>query len=217
MEELLSDIEPPRDQIFDDLAQDLRDGLIVPLLIGAAERGNGVTRLLKALRHEAPGIERTRERLGLAASGAPLAHIMRTIHTAHGGKLSIGRVIRGSFTDGDSVSNGAAEQRIAGVSRLMGSSSSKQEKISEGDTAAFGRLESFATGNSFVAGRPDTKTRLPALMASPPLPPVHAFAIGVKDRKEETRLAAALAKLIDEDPSLTFTQDQASGEMKLAG
>lgn len=217
MEELLGDIEPPRDQIFDDLAQDLRDGLVVPLLIGSAERGNGVTRLLKALRHEAPGVERTRERLNIATQGPALAHIMRSIHTAHGGKLSFARVLRGAFADGESVSNGQGEQRIAGISRLMGASSSKQEKIAEGDSAAFGRLESFATGDSFSDAKSAAKMTLPAIAGPQIAPPVHALAITVKDRKEETRLAAAMARLVDEDPSLSFTQDQASGELKLAG
>jgi len=64
MEELLSDIEPPRDRVFDDLARELRERQVVPALIGSAERGHGVTRLLKALRHEAPGLKETRARLG---------------------------------------------------------------------------------------------------------------------------------------------------------
>ena len=45
----------------------------------------------------------------------------------------------------------------------------------------------------------------------------HALALKVKDRKDEVRLAAAMQKLAEEDPSLTFVQDQASGEMKLFG
>ena len=69
MEELLTDIEPPRDQVFDDLTRDLREGLVAPVLIGSAEEGHGVTRLLKALRHETPGITRLRERLGVADEG----------------------------------------------------------------------------------------------------------------------------------------------------
>ena len=72
-------------------------------MIGATDRGNGVTRLLKALRHEVPGIERTCERLGISAEGPALAHVMRTIHTAHGGKLSLARVLRGSFADNTTV------------------------------------------------------------------------------------------------------------------
>jgi elongation factor G len=54
---MLDDIEPPRDKVFDDLVKELRDGLICPVLIGSATRTNGVLRLLKALRHEAPGVE----------------------------------------------------------------------------------------------------------------------------------------------------------------
>ena len=98
MEELLTDIEPPRDQMFDDLAQDLRTGLVVPLLIGSAERGNGVTRLLKALRHEAPGVAATRARLGVQRARArrwPASSARSTRRTAASSRLS--RVLRGSF------------------------------------------------------------------------------------------------------------------------
>ena len=42
--------------MFDDLARELREGHVVPLLMGSATAGHGVTRLLKVLRHEAPGI-----------------------------------------------------------------------------------------------------------------------------------------------------------------
>ena len=40
--------------VYDQLAKDLREDLIVPVLIGSAESSNGITRLWKALRHEAP-------------------------------------------------------------------------------------------------------------------------------------------------------------------
>lgn len=217
MEELLSDIEPPRDQIFDDLARELREGYAVPLLIGSADRGNGVTRLLKALRHEAPGIAETRRRIGVDEKGAPLAHVFRSIHTAHGGKLSVARVLRGQFSDGAVVSNGRGEARIAGISRIMGATSSRQETLGEGDCAAFGRLDPFVTGDSFVDARNAATMKLPALAMAAMPAPVHAFSLQIKDRKDEVRLTAAIAKLIDEDPSLAFTQDQKSGEMKLAG
>ena len=219
MEDLIGDIEPPRDKIFDDLARDLREGLLVPVLIGSAERGNGITRLLKALRHEAPGVAATRHRLGIADNGPPLAHTIRTIHTAHGGKLSLARVLRGSFSDGMTViSSQGAEERIAGLSRLMGATASKQPKAEEGDTLAFGRLESFATGDSFSEAKSAGSNPVkPAVAKVAPPPPVHTFALSVKDRKDEVRLTTALTKLIEEDPSLVFVQDQESGEMKLLG
>ena len=219
MEELIGDIEPPRDQIFDDLARELREGRVAPLLIGAAERGNGVTRLLKALRHESSGIEAMRARLGVAADGPPLAHIMRTIHTAHGGKLSLARVLRGGFADGGTVlTSRGVEERIAGLSRLMGGSSSKQGRIEAGDTAAFGRLDKAMTGDTFTdarAGAAAGVARAVPEVTAPP--PVHVFALTVKDRKDETRLALAMSKLVEEDPSLVYSQDQESSEIKLYG
>ena len=215
MEELISDIEPPRDQIFDDLTQDLRKGLVAPVLIGSAEGGHGVTRLLKALRHESPGVAQARARLDVSDSGAPLAHAVKTIHTAHGGKLTVARVLRGSFSDGGVVRSAKGEDRIAGLSRLTGLSGSKQGKAEEGDCIAFGRLDHVATGDTFG----DAKAGAPAAavaLATPPQP-AHALALAVKDRKDEVRLAAAMTKLIEEDPSLSFIHDQEAAELKLCG
>ncbi|MGO8739684.1 elongation factor G [Rhodoblastus sp.] len=215
MEELISDIEPPRDQIFDDLTHDLREGLVAPVLIGSAEAGHGVTRLLKAMRHEAPGISRLRDRLGLAGDGPALAHAIKTIHTAHGGKLSLARVLRGGFSDGAMVKSAKGEDRVSGLSRMMGLAGSKQGKVEEGDCIAFGRLDHVATGDTFG----DAKAGAPAaaFAAIAPPQPAHCIALHVKDRKDEVRLAAAIAKLADEDPSLSFVQDQEAGELRLFG
>ena len=192
MEQLISDIEPPRDRVFDDLAKELRDGHIVPLMIGSATAGHGVTRLLKALRHEAPGVTRSRGRLGVEATGPALAQVLRTVHTAHGGKLSLARVLRGSFPDGAAVvSSRGGEERIAGVARLTGAVTAKLAKAEEGDTVAFARLESFLTGDRFSDGKKPPE----AAVLPPPPPHTQAFAIVAKDRKDEVRLAAALAKL----------------------
>ena len=64
MEQLLEDIQPPRDKVFDDLTRELREGLVCPVLMGTATRANGVLRLLKALRHESPGIAETAQASG---------------------------------------------------------------------------------------------------------------------------------------------------------
>src|SRR6185295_17384655 len=93
--------DPPRDAVFDDLAADLRAGAITPVLIGTADKGNGVLRLLKAIRHDAPDLEATKARLGVKdTNGAALAQVMKTIHTSHGGKLSISRILSGTIVDG---------------------------------------------------------------------------------------------------------------------
>src|SRR6202007_1767070 len=67
MEQLLEDIPPPRDKGFHALTNELRDGIVCPVLIGNATRTNGVLRLMKALRHESPAIADTVKRIGLKA------------------------------------------------------------------------------------------------------------------------------------------------------
>jgi len=214
MEQLISDIEPPKDLVFDDLARELREGHVVPVLMGSATGGHGVTRLLKALRHESPGIAHTRKRLQIEDNGPALAQALRTIHTAHGGKLSLARVLRKAFVDGATVVNShGVEERIGGLARLMGAVSSKVARAEEGDTIAFARLESLATGDRFADGR--TPPAAATIPAAPP--PTQGVAIRVKDRKDEVRLASALAKLCEEDRALSFVQDAEMSELKLFG
>jgi len=215
MEELISDIEPPKDQVFDDLAKELQGGLVAPVFIGSAERGAGVTRLLKAIRHEAPDVAATRVRLGVAESGPALARVIRTIHTSHGGKLSLARVLRGSFVDGAPVATVHGEDKISGLAFLLGAAATKQNEAKEGETLAFGRLEHAATGD-LLSGDPRAAGSPEATRAGVP-DPVHVVALSVKDRKDEMRLAAALVKLVDEDPSLLFQHDQEMSEMRLLG
>src|SRR3954452_4203521 len=96
MEQLLEDIQPPRDKVFHDLAKEVREGLVCPVLFGSATRTNGVLRLMKALRHESPTIADTTKRLGVKA-GSPVAYVMKTVNTAHGGKMSVARVLTGKI------------------------------------------------------------------------------------------------------------------------
>jgi len=214
MEELISEIEPPRDQIFDDLSKELKERHVVPALIGSAERGNGVTRLLKALRHEAPSLAETRARLGIPEEGPPLAQGMKTLHMGQGGKLSVARVMRGTFHEGDTVvGSRSAEARIGSLLTLLGSTTTRKAEAGAGDTVGFGRLEGIATGDSFAAG----KARPDAIVSPAPPEPVYVLALKVKDRKDDVRLSSALAKITEEDPSLAVETRPEMGEIRLHG
>jgi elongation factor G len=214
MEDLISDIEPPRDRVFDDLARELKERHVVPVLIGSAERGNGVNRLLKALRHEAPSLAATRARLGVAESGPPVAQVVKSLHTTHGGKMSIARVMRGAFKEGETVTGSrGAETRIAGLVTLMGAATTRIPECREGMVAGFTRLEGIATGDAFATGKARPE---PILSVAPP-EPVYSLALRVKDRKDDVRLTAALGKIVEEDPALTVDHNAELGEMRLLG
>lgn len=198
MEQLLSDLQPPRDRIFDDLAADVRKGLICPVLLGSALHGNGILRLLKALRHEAPFVDATAERLG-AGRRASAAYVGKTIYTGHGGKLSLVRVLKGEFPDGATLYTAAGtDGRIAGIFAMKGDEATKRGAALPGDTVAFGRLDAIKTGETLTLNRGG----IDAIDTPAPPEPVLSAGIGLKDRKDEVKLSAALAKMVEEDPSL---------------
>jgi elongation factor G len=214
MEQLLADIQPPRDRVFDDLAKELRDGLVCPVLMGVATRTNGILRLLKALRHEAPGIKATAKRLGVKTNGEAVAAVLKTFHTSHGGKLSVARVLNGQIGDGVTLSSPTEEAgRVSGVSKLLGQSTEKRGPASAGEAVGFGKLDHAKTGETLSSG----KQPHAAVAALKPYPGVLAIAISAKERKDDVKLGLALNKLIEEDPSLTVINNPEAQEMVVWG
>ena len=214
MEQLLEDIPPPRDKVFDDLAKELRDGVICPVLIGSATRTNGVLRLMKALRHEAPGIADTVKRLGVAPTGDAVACVLKTLHTAHGGKMSIARVLAGQAGDNTTFITPEEDAgRVSGTFKLLGSNNEKRGAATAGETVAFGKLDHAKTGDTLTAGKQAHKP----LAQVAPYPPVLAIAIAAKERKDDVKLGQALNKLIDEDPSLSVHHNPETHEIVVWG
>jgi elongation factor G len=212
MEQLLEEIEPPRDEIFDDLAADLRAGAIVPVLIGSAEHGNGILRLLKALRHDAPDVAATRARLGAPDDGA-IVQVMKTIHTPHGGKLSVARVLSGAIADGaEIVAADGRTGRVSGLYRLLGRDQTKLASAGAGATVALGKLDDVRTGDTLAVG----KAAPPALAPLSPPEPVYAVALRPRERRDEVKMSAALQRMGEEDPSLSAVHMD-GGETVISG
>ncbi len=214
MEELIGDIEPPQRQVFTDLVEEFRNVQICPVFLGSAERGHGILRLLKAIRHEAPDLAHLHRRLGFTPGPDPVAQVIKTVHTAHGGKLSVARVLAGEIADNATLTrSGGAADRISGVYRLIGRDTVKRDTALAGDTVAFGKLDHARTGDTLSAGR--TPRANLAALALPE--PAMALAIHAGERKDEVKLSAALARACEEDPALHVTQLPETGETLIAG
>jgi len=214
MEQLLEDIQPPRDAVFDDLARELREGLICPVLLGSALRENGVWRLMKALRHEAPGMTETAKRLGVSSGKDPLAYVFKTQHLQHGGKLSLTRVLSGHLDDGTTLQSSSGEtSRVSGILAVSCTHDSKRASAEAGDTVALGKLDAVKTGDTVCGG----KTTPSALAKVEPAPPVLAMALSASDRKDDVKLGQALVRLNEEDPSLTMIQNSRTHDTVLWG
>ncbi|MDE2243440.1 MAG: elongation factor G [Bradyrhizobium sp.] len=214
MEQLLEDIQPPRDAVFDDLARELREGLICPVLLGSALRENGVLRLMKALRHEAPGVAGTAKRLGASSGKDALAYVFKTQHLQHGGKLSLTRILSGRLDDGTTLQSSSGEtSRVSGILAVSCAHDSKRASAEAGDTVALGKLDTVKTGDTVCGG----KTAPSPLAKVEPAPPVLAMALSASDRKDDVKLGQALVRLNEEDPSLTMIHNSRTHDIVLWG
>jgi len=214
MEQLLEDIPPPRDKVFDDLAKELRERIVCPVLLGVASRSNGVLRLLKALRHEAPTAAETAQRLGVKPGADAVALVLKTFHTTHGGKMSVVRLLAGTAGDGTTFNTPATEAgRVAAVFKLMGQHFEKRGQAIAGETVGFGKLDHAKTGDTLSSG----KQAHAALTVVKPYAPVLALAVQAKERKDDVKLGAAFTKLTEEDPSLTVEHKAESHEVVIWG
>ncbi len=214
MEQLLEDIQPPRDAVFDDLARELREGLICPVLLGSALRENGVLRLMKALRHESPGVAETAARLGVPSTRDALGYVFKTMHLQHGGKLSLARLFAGHLDDGATLqSSSGPGGRVSGIFAPGAAQEGKRSSAEAGDTIALGKLDAVKTGDTISSG----KAAPAALVQVEPLPPVLAMSIAATDRKDDVKLGQALLRLNEEDPSLTMVQNAQTHDTVLWG
>lgn len=207
LEQLLEDTVPDKGEIYEQLSKDLAGDLIVPVFLGAAEQMSGVQRLMKALRHETPGPEKTRARLG-GASGEPLVQIFKTFHMPHTGKTSLARVWGGSVKDGMNL----GPHKISGLFQMTGHNQNKIAGAGMGDIVAMGRMDEASTGEVLTAAGPVSGVSWPAAAQ-----PIYSFAITPKKREDEVKLSAAIAKLKDEDASISVEHNPDTNEMVLWG
>ncbi len=210
LEELLEEIKPPQAEILQDLKLELGADLVVPVFFGVAQKDYGVRPLLEALLREAPEPETTAERRGICLhADAPLAQVLKTYFTPQGGKLSLVRVWKGNLTDGI-VLNGV---RAGGLYHLMGQQLLPVSEAFSGEIVALSRLEGIKTGDTLSLDGQLAAELPKAELAEP----VYALAIAPENGNDEVKLSGALAKLLEEDPTLAWEQHGDTHEVILWG
>ena len=208
LEQLLEDVEPPKEEIYRHLTRTLSQVQVVPVFVGSALADWGIRRLWKALRHETPTPHVTAERFEIAAEGEPLAQVIKTYNLPHTGKLSLARVWRGTISEG-MVLNGT---RVAGLLRLTGAQQEKIPSAQTGEVVGLTRMEDIATGAVLT---PSGKA---APFVRPERPqPVFGLAITSERRQDDVKLTGAIGRLIEEDPTIELEQNADTQEMVLWG
>lgn len=209
LEQLLEEAVPPKEDIYKHLTRTLQEDKIVPVFLGSAANDGGIRRLLKALRHETPTHEAAARRLGIEPAQAAVATVFKTFHMAHSGKLSIARIWGGTIADGAQLSG----HRVGGLFRMLGYQQQKLAEAKAGEVVALGRMEGVKTGETLgAANGAAEKGSWPE-----PLKPLFALAIQAEKREDEVKITAAIAKMVEEDPSLSLEQNAETREMMIWG
>ena len=213
LEQLIEDVAPEKSLIYRDLHDEFGSDKIVPVLLGAGDRENGVRRLLKTLRHDTPFVGETAERRdlpsnGVAPNGAGTAECFKVLHQAHAGKLSLCRVWSGALNEGQSLGG----QRIGSLFRPFGQRLDKVSEAKAGEIVALAKLDALSAGQSIAAAG------IAAVADFPPAdPPVFALALSARNRNDEVKLSGALQKIVEEDPSLSYEPRAETHELLLKG
>lgn len=203
LEELIEDKAPPSSEVYDICARVLREGRVIEALIGSAGHGNGIVRVMKALRHEAPAPSVLRDRLQAQAglAEAPLAVVFASAYRKHVGKTLLLRALA-DLPAGQALGGRSAGQMTPADPR-------------DGrhlDAVAEGEIVSAVKADHLVAGRLATADALHGTPAWHRPQPALAFRIlAPTNERDGVKLSGALAALADGDAALTVTQDPATG------
>ena len=214
----------------DDLKAALRratlSGKLVPVLCGAALRNKGIQHLLDAvvdylpspldvpaISGMVPGTEREEARN--ASDEEPFSALaFKIVGDPFAGKLTYFRVYSGQISAGSYALNSTKGQRER-LGRLVRMHANEREDVSEvyaGEIAAAIGLEFTTTGDTLCD---ESK---PVILEAITFPePVISQAIEPKTKADQDKMAVALQRLAEEDPTFRAATDQETGQTVIAG
>jgi elongation factor G len=228
-ESLVEDFLEGREVDAARLRRIVREGTLalkcVPVLLGSAFKNKGVQPLLDAVVDYLPSPADIRPVQGVTPKGADetrpadpdapfSALVFKLWNDAYAGHLTFLRVYSGTVRTGDQVFNSAKGTRER-VGRLLKMHANKREEIKEagaGDIVAAVGLKNSATGETLC----DEKA--PIILGNMVIPePVIHSAVTVRNKDDQDKLSAALAKLAAEDPSFRVRTDPETSETVMSG
>jgi elongation factor G len=212
MERYLEGEELAAEDVARALRQAVARGDIFPVLCGVATDNLGTRALLDLIVEGVPSP---------ADRGSPVdvddaalaAFVFKTISDPFAGRISVFRVVTGTLTsDSNVVSSRGHKERVGQLLALRGKEHVPTDAVGEGDIGAVAKLKDTATGDLLL----DRELPLePPRIDFPE--PVMSFAVTAKSKADEDKMASALPRLTDEDPTLRVQRDPRTGELILSG
>ena len=198
--------------------------VITPVMCGSALRNKGVQKLLDAVIDYLPspididavkgvdlnGNEDSRK----TADEEPLAGLAFKIAKDPFGTLTFYRIYSGKLTSGSYVynANKGERERVGRLVRMHANSRTEEQEAYAGDIVAIVGLKNTTTGETLC----DEKH--PIILESMDFPePVISVAVEPKTKADQEKMANALAKLAEEDPSFRRSTNTETGQTIISG
>jgi elongation factor G len=202
------------------------EGAITPVLAGSAFKNKGVQPLLDAIVDYLPspldvppvrGVDpkSSEDATRPAALDAPFAALaFKVMADPYVGKLTYFRVYSGSVKAGDRVLNTSSgkTERIGRILQMHANHREEREEIAAGEIAAAVGLKFTTTGDTLAVD--SAPIVFEAIDFSDP---VISVAIEPKTKADQDKLAEALQKLAEEDPTFRVSTDEETGQTIIAG
>ena len=226
MELYLEGEEVPADKIRAAIRKATVAVKMVPVTCGTSYKNKGVQKLLDAIVDympsplDVPPVEGTHPKTGEeetrpADDSAPFSALAFKIMTdPYVGRLSFFRVYSGTLETGKTVLNSTKGQRerMGRILQMHANHREDLEQVWSGDIAAAVGLKNTTTGDTLC------DEKYPIILESMEFPdPVIRVAIEPKTKDGQEKMAIALQKLADEDPTFKTYTDEETGQTIIAG
>ena len=152
--------------------------------------------------------------LAVSADEPFSAYVFKTLSDPYAGRISMMRVFTGGVASEATVANPERDssERLGALSIVQGKELAHVERLAPGDIGAVPKLKETRTGDSLCAAKSDV--RVPAV----PIPEAAiSFALEPKAKGDEDKLAAGLARIRDEDPTISVARDPQTKELLISG
>ena len=213
------------EEIVEGMRKGVKDGLITPVFCGSAVNQQALDMLLFNMHKLLPSPQHDAAILAENASGEPVelhcdeteptaAYVFKTVADPFVGKLSYLRVISGKVTGGAALVNARTgeTEKISKPLTVIGKKQVETDGIGAGDIGAVAKLVSAKTGDTLCDA--SRVVKLPA--AAFPLPSLF-MAVTVAKKGDEGKISSALARLMEEDPTLSYVNNAETHQQIIGG
>jgi elongation factor G len=225
MERYLEGEELGSEELFSALRQGIRGRLFMPVMVCSASHNVGIQPILDLIVDACPSPAELPVVRGIAPGGGDevrepspdqpfCAYVFKTLADPYAGRLTLFRILSGKLQPDSNFFNSrrGVRERFGQLLTIQGKNQKSIESAQAGDIVAVAKLKETLTGDTLC----DEKNQIIILAATVP-PAVISFAIEPKAKGDEEKITQSLAKLAEEDPTLSVTRDPQTNEFLISG